>query len=220
MISLTLWLALQDVTGTCELYVADETAKEKPITLHTLPGSSSAFVGVHVVNGQAFGTLSKEARKRVQRKRAQSRKEVACLASGDWFGGGWSILGEGKRQASLRVVSKTPIEAFVLPVEDLLTYTDLEIVRFVLFAAKGMPTVNFRRRLREDASFRLTYYFGRRGLLDVHSVIGHPTVGMLASAAYQSKLSLHKRNQKIEQQLKQDTVHTCNSSVACKAFGD
>ena len=57
---------------------------------------------------------------------------LACLSVGAWFGGGYPILGEGEIQGSLKVISDTDLEVYVISVSDFLNYAGGEIVRYVI----------------------------------------------------------------------------------------
>lgn len=109
-------------------------------------------------DGRAIGTLGHEEEIKRLRRMLIPKKVLTILGPGSVFGGGPVVMGEGDAQATLKVLAQTDVEVF-----------HMHVGLFVQYASES----DLLRVLRDDFSFKLTYYLGRKGEIAPNQVIGH-----------------------------------------------
>lgn len=118
---------------------------------------SGILSNVVLRNGRAMGTLGHEEEMRRLRRQLIPKRTIATLGPGSHFGGGRRVLGDGELQSSLRVLAGTDLEVYHLHVDTFFAHASPALVA----------------ALRDDVSFRLTYYYGRIGTISSDQVVGH-----------------------------------------------
>eukprot|EP00195_Chlamydomonas_chlamydogama_P007490 CAMPEP_0202906884 /NCGR_PEP_ID=MMETSP1392-20130828/40599_1 /ASSEMBLY_ACC=CAM_ASM_000868 /TAXON_ID=225041 /ORGANISM="Chlamydomonas chlamydogama, Strain SAG 11-48b" /LENGTH=944 /DNA_ID=CAMNT_0049595565 /DNA_START=401 /DNA_END=3235 /DNA_ORIENTATION=+ len=151
--------------GTCTLECHDRkfVVRDTPRILLADAGDAPAMAdsgvlaNVVIRDGRAVGTLGHEEELRRLRRSMIPKKAIATLTSGGHFGGGALVMGEGELQSSLKVLADTELEVYHMHVD--------------LFFKKASGQLV--SALRDDVSFKLTYYYGRIGTIAHDMVVGH-----------------------------------------------
>ncbi|MEW5318361.1 MAG: hypothetical protein WDW38_009586 [Sanguina aurantia] len=112
---------------------------------------------MQLLHGRPVGTLGHEAELRRLRRSMVPKKLIATLYLGSWFGGGPRLMGDGELQSCLKVTAT----------EQVTTYS-IEISQFFRVASPALI-----RAMRDDVTFKLTYYYGRLGAIGMDTVVGH-----------------------------------------------